>query len=155
VNPDPQDWSCLNVHTWWWRNCWNGFSWREHEESAEERCRPQSEVLLEVSRTCVLWTRRSKFPAYWVILFACSVVDPVFRIWIRIHRIHMFLGLPDPDPGSTSQSYESGSFYHQAKTVRKTLIPTVLWLFLTLKLPQYPASFKIPTSLFERLMSYY
>jgi hypothetical protein len=23
---------------------------------------------------------------------------PVFRIQIRIHRIHMFLGLPDPDP---------------------------------------------------------
>ena len=22
----------------------------------------------------------------------------VLRIWIRIHRIHMFLGLPDPDP---------------------------------------------------------
>jgi hypothetical protein len=24
--------------------------------------------------------------------------DPVLRIRIRIHRIHMFLGLPDPDP---------------------------------------------------------
>jgi hypothetical protein len=23
---------------------------------------------------------------------------PVFRIWIRIQRIHMFLVLPDPDP---------------------------------------------------------
>jgi hypothetical protein len=55
--------------------------------------------------------------------------------------------VPDPDPeaqkhvdphvfgppgsGSTSQMYGSGSFYHHAKLVRKTLIPTVLWLFLT------------------------
>ncbi len=52
---------------------------------------------------------------------------------------------PNPDPsdpnvfgppgfrsGSISQRYGSesgsGSFYHQAKIVRKTLIPTVLWL---------------------------
>ena len=46
---------------------------------------------------------------------------------------------PDPDPpdpcvfgppgsgsGSISQWYGSGSFYHQVKFVRKTLIPTVL-----------------------------
>jgi hypothetical protein len=33
---------------------------------------------------------------------------------IRIHRIHMFLGLPDPDP-----------------LVRKALIPTMLRLFLS------------------------
>ncbi len=50
---------------------------------------------------------------------------------------------PDPDPpdprvfgppgsGSTSQRYGSGSrsFYHHAKIARKTLIPTILWLFL-------------------------
>jgi hypothetical protein len=57
-------------------------------------------------------------------------------------------GVPDPNPepdphvfgppgsGSTSQRYGSGSFYHQAKIVRKTLIPNVLWLlldFLSLK----------------------
>ncbi len=53
----------------------------------------------------------------------------------------------DPDPhvfgppgsGSTSQRYGSGSFYHQAKIVRKTLIPIVLWLlldFLSLKMSQ-------------------
>ncbi len=54
--------------------------------------------------------------------------------------------VPDPDPqvygppgsGSISQRYGSGSgsFYHQAKIVWKTLIPTVLWLlldFLSLK----------------------
>ena len=48
---------------------------------------------------------------------------------------------PDPDPhvfgppgsGFTSQRYGSGSgsFYHHAKIVRKTLIPTFLLLFLT------------------------
>ncbi len=48
---------------------------------------------------------------------------------------------PDPDPhvfgplgsgsGSTSQRYGSGTFYHHAKIGRKTLIPTILWLFLT------------------------
>ncbi len=32
---------------------------------------------------------------------------------LRIRRIHMFLGLPDPDP--LVQRYGSGSFYHQAK----------------------------------------
>jgi hypothetical protein len=41
-------------------------------------------------------------------------------------------------PGSVSQryGYGSGSFYHQAKIVRKTLIPTVLRLlydFLSMK----------------------
>jgi hypothetical protein len=33
-------------------------------------------------------------------------------------------------PGSICQRYGSGSFYHQAKIVRKTLIPTVLHLLL-------------------------
>jgi hypothetical protein len=41
---------------------------------------------------------------------------------------------PDPNPhvfgppgsGSISQRYGSGSFYHHAKIVRKTLIPTIL-----------------------------
>jgi hypothetical protein len=37
----------------------------------------------------------------------------------------MFLGLPDPDPDPLIGGNGSGSasFYHQAKTVRKTLIP--------------------------------
>jgi hypothetical protein len=78
---------------------------------------------------------------------ASSPGKPVLRI--RIRRIRMFLGLLDPDPdslvrgtdpdpavfgpprsGSISQRYSSGSdsgfFYHQAKTVRKTLIPFIL-----------------------------
>ncbi len=53
------------------------------------------------------------------------LLPAVFRI--RIRRIHMFLGLTDPNPGSISKRYGSG-FYNQAKKVpvRKTLIPTVL-----------------------------
>jgi hypothetical protein len=34
--------------------------------------------------------------------------------------------LPGSGSGSISQRYGSGSFYHQAKIVRKTLIPTAL-----------------------------
>ncbi len=33
-----------------------------------------------------------------------------------------------PGSGSIKQRYESGSFYHQEKMVRKTLIPAILWL---------------------------
>ncbi len=43
--------------------------------------------------------------------------------------------VPDPDPPDPhvfgSPGAGSGSFYHHAKIVRKTLIPTILWLFLT------------------------
>jgi hypothetical protein len=56
----------------------------------------------------------------------------------------MFLGLPDSDPDPLVRDMQyasgsgsvSGSFYHHAKIVRKTLIPTVLWLlwdFLSVK----------------------
>ncbi len=43
---------------------------------------------------------------------------------IRIRRIHTFLGLPDPDPLERGTD-GSGYFYHKAKIVRKTLIPTL------------------------------
>jgi hypothetical protein len=52
---------------------------------------------------------------------------------------------PDPNvfgpPGSgfISQRYgsRSGYFYHHAKIVRKTLIPTILWLVLTFSLKNF------------------
>jgi hypothetical protein len=61
----------------------------------------------------------------------------VGNMWI--HRIHMFLGLPNPDPDPLVRGMDPDpaldpdpdSFYHHAKIVRKTLIPTILWLFLT------------------------
>jgi hypothetical protein len=58
----------------------------------------------------------------------------VFRIRIRIHRIHMFVDLPDPDPYPLVRSMVRillSSFYHQAKIIRKTLIPTVCDFFWT------------------------
>ncbi len=47
---------------------------------------------------------------------------PVFRI--RIHRIHMFLGLPDPDP--SVRSMDPGPDPSICKQSKKTLVPTVL-----------------------------
>jgi hypothetical protein len=71
-----------------------------------------------------------------------------FFIWIS-RMGYQKISVADPDPpdprvfgppwsgsGSTSQRYGSGScsgsgsFYHHAKLVRKTLIPTILRLFL-------------------------
>jgi hypothetical protein len=60
---------------------------------------------------------------------------------IQIRRIYLFLGLPDPDPlvrgtDPVLHDFRSRSFQYHAKIVRKTLIPTVLWLrydFLSLK----------------------
>ncbi len=61
----------------------------------------------------------------------------VLRIQIRILRILLFLVLPDPDPlVRGTAAAPDGPFYHQAKIVRKTLIPSVLWHlydFLSLK----------------------
>ena len=77
----------------------------------------------------------------------------MLRIRIRICRIHMFFGPPGSASRSTSQRHgsgfgsSSGSFYHQAKIVRKTLIPTVLWLlydFLPLENDLNVPSKKIP-----------
>ncbi len=52
--------------------------------------------------------------------------SPVLRIRIQ--------GLLDPDPDPLVRGIGSGSFHHQAKIVRKTLIPTALWLFFYLSL---------------------
>jgi hypothetical protein len=41
-------------------------------------------------------------------------------------RVKDISGMQCCGSGSISKRYESGYFYHQAKIVRKTLIPTVL-----------------------------
>ncbi len=54
-----------------------------------------------------------------------------------MHR-SVYGSVPDPDPlvfgppgsGSISQRYGSGSFYRQAKIVRKTLIPIDSYFFI-------------------------
>ncbi len=56
-------------------------------------------------------------------LSSCSVADP------NPDPLDPYeFGSPGSASGSISQRYVSGSFYHQAKIVRKTLIPIVLWL---------------------------
>jgi hypothetical protein len=48
---------------------------------------------------------------------------------IRIHRIRMLLGFLDPDLDPLVSGTDTDPDpYHQAKKVRKTLIPIVLWL---------------------------
>ncbi len=59
--------------------------------------------------------------------------QPVFRI--RIHGIHMFLCLPDPDldplvKGMDPDPDLSIILLPSSKNSKKTLIPTVLWLLL-------------------------
>jgi hypothetical protein len=69
----------------------------------------------------VLWIRIQSDPKIYG-----SVLQAV--LWIRIR---MFLGLLDPDPERLVRGTDtdgSGSFNHQAKIGRKTLIPTVLRL---------------------------
>jgi hypothetical protein len=96
------------------------------------------------------WTYARKWPSSVYVLSSLWYCSPVngggddqlvesisLRIRIRIRRIRMFLGLLDPDPDPCSQRYGSGSFYHQSKIVRKTLISTPLWLlfdFLALEI---------------------
>jgi hypothetical protein len=57
----------------------------------------------------------------------CLYKFAVFRIRIRIRRIHMFLGFPDPHPDPLVRDMDPyPAPDHQAKIVRKTLIPTVM-----------------------------
>jgi hypothetical protein len=56
--------------------------------------------------------------------------DAEFRI--RIHRIHKFLGLLDPDSDLLGRDMDPDPHpSHKAKIVRKTLISTVCDFFLT------------------------
>ena len=59
----------------------------------------------------------------WAPEYKNDVLTAVLRI--RIRRVHMFLGLPDPNPGPLVRDLDPDPD-HQAKIVRKTLIPTVL-----------------------------
>ncbi len=48
------------------------------------------------------------------------------RIRIRTRRIHMFLGILDPDPDTLVRGMDPEPSIIKQKIVRKTLIPTVL-----------------------------
>jgi len=63
----------------------------------------------------------------------CPILTFYYKhFWILVSAvlgIRMFMGLQDPDPHpSLLYGSRSGSFHHQAKKVRKTLVSTVLWL---------------------------
>jgi hypothetical protein len=74
---------------------------------------------------------RTNFPPSKKFSWQPSTFSPVLQIWIR--RVRMFSGLLDLDPDQLVP-YEARIrirlqillHYHQAKIVRKTLIPTVL-----------------------------
>jgi hypothetical protein len=87
-------------------------------------CRPVSDNIIHNERDLRIVTLLQTVPKQ------LHHFIPMFRI--QIHRIHMFLGLPDPDPDPLFRGMDAGfgSFYHQAKIVRKSLIPTVLCLLL-------------------------
>jgi len=65
------------------------------------------------------YTSRSSMSPWKFHMFFKSIYDEKPVLWICI-RIHVF-GPPGSESGSES-------FYHHAKIVRKTLIPTVSWL---------------------------
>jgi hypothetical protein len=58
---------------------------------------------------------------------ACTRWDSVATLWIRIRRIRRFRASWS---GSVIICTGSWSFHHQVKKVRKTLISSVLWLFI-------------------------
>ncbi len=70
------------------------------------------------------------------IFFSAAVLRIPIRIRIRIHRIHMFLGLQDPDPDPLIRGMDPDPDPaldpdpDPSIIMQKTLIPTILWLFL-------------------------
>ena len=55
-------------------------------------------------------------------------ISEFYRIRIRIHRIHMVLGLLDPDPDPLVTRYESGSGYRRSKNSKLCLLFDFLFL---------------------------
>ncbi len=81
-----------------------------------------------------------------------SCHQPVLRIRIRIMIWidPQVFGPPESGSRSSSQRYGSGSFYHQAKLKRKTLIPAVLWLLFDFNLWKMMKNYvNIPSYAFE------
>ena len=71
----------------------------------------------------VLILSEASLSLIWIFLFTAVLR---IRIRIRIRRIRTYVFGPSGSrSGYISERYGSGSFYHQAKVVRKTLIPTV------------------------------
>ncbi len=61
--------------------------------------------------------------------FYSDAMKEMLRIRIRRIRTGTYVfGPPGSGSGSIRQKYGSGSFYRQPKIVRKTMIPTALWI---------------------------
>ncbi len=84
-----------------------------------------------IKQDCRFWTIWS-----WSGSYAQFVT--ILKLWLW--NFNSFCGsVADPDPNPDPPDPHvfgppgsgSGSFYHHAKIVRKSLIPTILWLFLT------------------------
>ncbi len=105
-------------------------------------CKTQKEPAKCLYSVCILYTVYSFPPCGWNL---SQVRRQSVSTWqqFRVGQIVWFGCLSaisqlasgsvaDPDPhvfGPPGSGY--GSFYHHAKIVKKTLIPTILWLFLT------------------------
>ncbi len=103
---------------------------------------PSARCTTSVRQEILSWIQvprpRSLSPRY-CIYITCKCLDALRKSFQRCCRSRSYVFGP-PGSGSVSQSYGpgSGSFYHKAEksTLRKTLIPTVLWLlydFLSLR----------------------
>ncbi len=80
------------------RSSWRSANLLIASKRSSTSCRPST-----TGNSCCDWILSINSPFHWLALIFLAWVPigwfkPVFRIRIRIHRIHMFLGLPDPDP---------------------------------------------------------
>jgi hypothetical protein len=73
-------------------------------------------------------------PSYSDFLHLHHFLLPVFQIWIqihiRIHRIHMFLGPPDPDPDSLVRCMDPDPSKNSKKNLDSYCFVTSFGLFI-------------------------
>jgi hypothetical protein len=105
---------------------WRASNQRDRGQFGRIRIGPTPEIILLYIECC--WIKSSTWKGQRKGSFSNAFFYTEAVLWIRIRWIGMFLGLLDPDPDTLVRGTEYRSFYHQAKIVRKTLIPTVLWL---------------------------
>ncbi len=132
LQPPPLCWSCVR-RPWqdWWAECRWCTGWSTAGSSLWRR----TMLWMRCPISCFFLTKQEviSFKCYKKPLQASSVADPDSN---PDPSYPNFFGPPGSGYGSISQRHGSGSFYLQAKIVRKALIPTVLRLlfdFLSLK----------------------
>ncbi len=129
--PFPDHTPLIKPMQWVWRWSWN-----------IKRCSSRTQNILK-DRTC-----NGRIPAR---LFHFLFRDNRWlNSWVSAYIYIFILSLGASNicrmqccgSGSVSQRYGSGSFHHQAKRVRKTLIPTSLWLFIFKNYVNVPSNSK-------------